>query len=261
MPFNKDTIERFVKAAKELDFITTKDAKKLFDALVSSVQQTKRDLTAKIEARLAEIRQPADGKDGRDGKNGERGPKGDKGDKGDTGPVGRALFAPKGDTGAPGKDGSPDTPTQVRDKLETLEGDERLRMEAIQGLEALIDDIKNLKARPTSIGGAKGFTLYINGVKKLLTAQTLNITGTGVSYNFANGRNDVTISGGGGSLAVLTATGAMDDSNTSFTFASEPTLVNINGATYVHGHGVTISGTNVTTDNPVGTGGFIYGLG
>ena len=50
------------------------------------------------------------------------------------------------------------------------------------------------------------------------------------------------------------------NSNTSFTAASTPNIVIINGASYRNGAGVTISGTSVTTDNPVGVGGDIYGL-
>lgn len=211
-------------------------------------------INAKVDVKLAAIKE---GSDGRDGKDGAPGPKGDKGDKGDMGPTGLAIF---GGQGAPGKDGSPDTAQQVRDKLELLTGDERLKMEAIRGLEALIADIKTLQARPTVSPGRSLLQLYVNGAKKG-AIQYLNITGSGVSYNNANGRNDVTITGSGGSLSVLTATGTVDDSNTTFTFVSEPTIVNVNGASYVHGHGVTISSTTATLDNPAGVGNFVYGLG
>lgn len=63
-----------------------------------------------------------------------------------------------------------------------------------------------------------------------------------------------------GSLTILTATGTVDDSNTSFSFASAPTLVVINGALYRDGHGYTLSGLNITTDSPVGVGGDIFGI-
>jgi len=150
----------------------------------------------------------------------------------------------------------------VRNKLETLKGDERLDKSAVRGIDDIEKKVQEIGSRPAGRGGgAKGFTLYINGVKKLLTAQTINITGSGVAYNYANGRNDITITGGAGSLSVLPATGSIDDANTAFTFASEPTIVMVNGAAYRHGHGVTIAGTNVTLDNPAGTGGDIYGLG
>lgn len=72
---------------------------------------------------------------------------------------------------------------------------------------------------------------------------------------------DVSTTGTGGGLGFLTATGAVNNTNTTFTFASAPTLVIVNGATYRNGHGVTISGTTATLDNPAGTGGDVYGLG
>ena len=61
-------------------------------------------------------------------------------------------------------------------------------------------------------------------------------------------------------VTVLIATGTVDDANTTFTFASEPTVVVVNGATYRTGKGCTITGTTVTIGYPVGTGGDIFGL-
>lgn len=156
--------------------------------------------------------------------------------------------------------------TSVRDKLETLEGEERLDKSAVKGIDQIERDVKEIQIRPSpKVGGAKGFTLYVGGSKKLLTAQTLNlVAGSGVtlSYNHAGGRNDITISAtGSGSFAVLPATGTVNDANTTFTFDSEPVLVIVNGASYRNGAGVSITGTTAELDNPVGTGGDIYGLG
>lgn len=49
-----------------------------------------------------------------------------------------------------GKDGSPDTPEKVRDKLENLEGEERLDVSAIKGLQEEIKKLKSIvsEARP-----------------------------------------------------------------------------------------------------------------
>ena len=55
-------------------------------------------------------------------------------------------------------------------------------------------------------------------------------------------------------------TGDINDSNVSFTASAEPSVVIVNGAMYKDGAGCTISGTSVTLDNPVGTGGSIFGL-
>lgn len=83
---------------------------------------------------------------------GDVGEKGEKGEKGDTGEKGKdgengingrdgvdGRDGLDGINGENGKDGSPDTAEQVRDKLETLEGDERLKRSAIQGGEKLVD--------------------------------------------------------------------------------------------------------------------------
>lgn len=67
--------------------------------------------------------------------------------------------------------------------------------------------------------------------------------------------------GGGSGLSVITVSGTINDANTSFTAASAPTLVVVNGATYRNGSGCTIAGLVITLDNPVGTGGDIYALG
>lgn len=44
--------------------------------------------------------------------------------------------------GLPGKDGSPDKPEEIRDKLEMLEGEQRLDINAIKGWKKIVDDLK-----------------------------------------------------------------------------------------------------------------------
>lgn len=68
----------------------------------------------------------ARGMDGKDGKLGPQGPRGENGKDGVAGPAG-----PKG---ADGRDGSPDSAFDIRNKLELLEGDERLDAKYIRGL-------------------------------------------------------------------------------------------------------------------------------
>lgn len=156
-------------------------------------------------------------------------------------------------------------PEETRDMLELLQDENRLDKSAVKGIEAIEEKVKEISLRPVGRGGgAKGIGLYIGGSKKLLTAQQINIiggTGISVSYAHANGRNDITITAtGSASLTPITITGTIDNSNVDFTAASEPSLVIVNGAAYRHGAGVTISGTTITLDNPVGSGGDVYGL-
>lgn len=59
---------------------------------------------------------------------------------------------------------------------------------------------------------------------------------------------------------ILAASGTIDDSNTTFTFAQKPTLVVVNGVSYREDKGWTYTSGNVVLDSAVGTGGDIYGL-
>lgn len=157
----------------------------------------------------------------------------------------------------------------VRDSLEALEGEDRLDIKAVKGLEKYEERIHSLEIRPIGKGGgARGLMLYTNGTKRGMI-QSLNlIPGTNVTltYSYAFGRQDVTISasGSGGGLSVLTVTGTVDDSNLSFTVASQPTLVIINGASYrTTSDSITwtyLAGT-LTLSQAVGAGGSIYALG
>ncbi len=96
-----------------------------------------------------------------------------------------------------------DTPQETRNKLASLEGEERLNKSAIKGIDELE---KYLSERIAQIRGgisgvARGIQLYISGVKKGL-ANTLNLkagTNVTITHSYANGQNDVTISATGGS--------------------------------------------------------------
>ncbi len=242
--------------------ITRQEFVDAFKAVAKMVSDAVVALEARIDARLAQVRNGRDGKDGKDGKS-ITGPRGPQGPRGPEGKQGRSFVALRGE---PGRDGSPDTGPQIVQKLEELDGDNRLSKDAVRGIELLEAQISAIELRPVGRGGAKGIGLYVGGARKIMTAQAINlIAGNNVSITYAqaNGRNDITISatGGSGSFSVLAATGTVDDSNTSFTFASEPALVVVNGQSYRDGHGCTIAGTSVTLDFPVGTGGDIYGLG
>lgn len=85
---------------------------------------------------------------------GAQGLKGDKGDKGDTGATGSAgigLQGPKGDKGDAGKNGMDIKAEEIRDKLKSLRGSNRLPAEAIDGLIDLITEYF-----PKQLGGGGG---------------------------------------------------------------------------------------------------------
>lgn len=81
--------------------------------------------------------------------------------------------------GLPGMDGSPDTPDEIKTKLESLKGDARLDKSAIKGIQEQIDALQN-------------------------------------SLRDVSGRKQ--ISGGGGNFSEVLATGTIDEVNTVFTF-------------------------------------------
>jgi len=158
-------------------------------------------------------------------------------------------------------------PFDVRDALESIDDeDEKLEFSAIRGSKKILEDIKK-KSISQPGGGSKGIELSIDGVSKG-TSQYVNIIGgAGITISYADvgQRRDVTISlSGPGGFAVLAVTGTLDDSNMTFTVASLPTLVIINGASYAStGGAITwayVAGT-LTLSSPVGVGGNIYSLG
>ncbi len=72
-----------------------------------------------------------------------------------------------------------------------------------------------------------------------------------------------TVAASSGAITFLSATGTIDDSNVTFTFASLPIALIINGGLYQQSGGsITwsyLAGT-VTLSSPVGTGGSIVGI-
>ena len=156
------------------------------------------------------------------------------------------------------------SPEIIRNKLETLEGDDRLDKKAVKGLDEAFKDIERKIPSRTIGGGARGIQLYTNGTKRGMAQMVNIIPGIGVSltYDYASGRNDITINASA-STSVLTATGTIDDSNMTFTFTSEPAILIINGASYRQAGGsmtwTYLAGT-VTLSSPVGSGGSIFGL-
>ena len=73
----------------------------------------------------------------------ERGKKGDKGESivGPPGPPGESIRGPQGPQGEKGLDGMLLEPGEIRDKLETLIGNERLKITAIDGWEEEVSKI------------------------------------------------------------------------------------------------------------------------
>lgn len=198
------------------------------NADVSTLKQQVQDLVSeqidKITAKLLSVKD---------------GTRGDKGDKGDS------------IQGLPGKNGSPDKPVEIRNKLETLEGEERLDASAIKNIPVTE---KTQVGGFQLIGGSRGIQLMVGGVKKGLV-KTLNlIAGTNltITYTQSFGRNDLLFDATGGSAGFtkLVATGTIDGVNAGFTFLSKPTLIISDGAVYQENKGWTWSGLTATLTIP-----------
>lgn len=58
-----------------------------------------------------------------------------------------------GEKGEPGENGSPDTPEQIKAKLASLEGEDRIGIEHVHGLSEVLNEVKNTRiADQTAIG-------------------------------------------------------------------------------------------------------------
>lgn len=143
------------------------------------------------------------------------------------------------------------TPEKTRDNLESLVGDERLDVSAIKGLEEFF---KNLKLTSNKVMG--GGARLLSSLFDVAIVSPSN--GQVLAYNSTSGRWENSAASSG-AYSILTATGTIDDSNTAFTFASKPTEVVINGLSYIENAGWTWSNPTATLENPVGSGGRIYG--
>jgi len=210
---------------------------------------------------------------GLSGFTGEAGPQGPKGDKGDQGE--RGFVGEKGDPGIPGKDGEPApipepeeiSGKEVIEKINKARTPEKIKRSKVEG----IDDIDNY-ARSTgarlqnwiSLGGNRQTIIQSNGTTVSTGATTINFTNGTLAVPAGNDGSTVNFTApSGGGLSIIAVTGTINDSNVTFTSATLPTLLNINGAFYQQtGGSITWSrtGTTITLSSAVGTGGSIFGI-
>lgn len=140
-------------------------------------------------------------------KNGEQGPQGVKGDRGERGPA-----------------GSPDTPLKVRNKLESLTGEERLDKSAIKGLD---EEIAQLKQGGSRTGwGAHPLTVQSSGTVVGKVVRNINFSG-GLTAT-ANASGVITVIATGTGYQAPTS-GTVNGSNTVFVFTTAPNAVIVDG--------------------------------
>jgi hypothetical protein len=124
----------------------------------------------------------------------------------------------------PVKELEPETPESVRDKLETLEGEERLKIEAIHKLREELDRLeKKILEERRVIGGSHTVGVLDEGATVTPNARWLNFTGAGVSISTQGDQVIVSITGGGaGSTTPAQESGTITDLTNIITLADTP---------------------------------------
>ncbi len=167
-------------------------------ALGSQIQAVK-DVLKEVSDKMASIK---------DGENGKQGPPGES----ITGPQGPA--------------GSPDTADEVRDKLETLAGDERLNSSAIKGFEELEKAVAEKTGNTTRIGwGAHPLTIKGLGITIDKNTRFINFKGTAITSvtRTPDGVVNVTIDQGSTTGTLVSEEIPVDTGDhTNFTIAHTP---------------------------------------
>lgn len=161
-----------------------------------------------------------------------------------------------------GESGSPDTGTEIIEKINS-EKKGIIKKERVEGWTDLESNLltNNKKfQKMLSFGGANAINIKNNGVV-VGQVQTINIIGATITSVGNGGEINVAFSSSG--LAVIAVSGTINDSNKTFTSATQPTLLNINGSFYqMTGGNITWSYTTgtITLSAAVGTGGSIFGI-
>lgn len=145
------------------------------------------------------------------------------------------------------------TTIEIRDALESLEGDKKLNWQAIWGLDTLIEGLRKEFAsmrKSGAAGGGRGIFISVNGVKKGITNNFNIAPGPGVSLTWSkvNGLDTLTINASGSGSTVETPPEAPDASTTQFTVSAQPKYVISDASTYFEGKGYSYnSGTGKIT--------------
>ncbi len=155
------------------------------------------------------------------------------------------------------------TPELIRDKLETLRGDDRLDKSAIRGLNDLdkkIEEVSLLAKKYTgNHGGASGRINFIqdDGVTVAKHVDALNFTGATLTVS-ADGIVSIPVGGGSGSNSDIelptgssSGAGLGDGSTLAFTIAYVPLWVTINGISYYENYGWTRSSATLSIDSSI----------
>lgn len=160
-------IDQINEAKKRLKLTKEKGpwAVALTDVLNKIIDEVKRKAERGEKGEKGDLGDKGDSIIGPKGDIGPQGPPGApglsiKGDKGEMGIVGRpgkdgkpGAKGERGPIGRPGKDGSPDKPQDIKKKLETLKGEDRLDAKAIKNLPEIVRELPTLSLFGGQSGG------------------------------------------------------------------------------------------------------------
>ena len=181
-----------------------------------------------------------DGRDGIDGKNGKDGIDGKSGKNGKDGKNGiNGINGLDGINGKDGKDGSPDTAVEIRNKLETLEADERLDAKFIKN-SATLEDINNL-----SLDLSNRFSRIPQGSSQIEIFNSAGKVGSGTAIKFiGSGVGNIT---NDGHTTIVTINDSQDLSGY-VPYTGATSNVDL-GAYKLTSSGLTITSTNIGGEN------------
>lgn len=143
-----------------------------------------------------------------------------------------------------------ETSESIRNKLETLSGNERLSAKYISGLEEIINDLLSKStllntAKETFVGrGGGNVEIFVAG-EKVGSGQGINFV-SGATVEHDGNKANVTITGSSAGFTLETPTGTVNSSNTAFVSTTTAKAVIADNMFYVDGFGCTISGTSIT---------------
>lgn len=146
-----------------------------------------------------------------------------------------------------------ETSESIRNKLETLSGNERLSAKYISGLEEIINDLLSKStllntAKETFVGrGGGNVEIFVSG-EKVGSGQGINFV-SGATVEHDGNRANITIASSAG-FTIETPTGTVNSSNTAFVSTTTAKAVIADNMFYVNGFGCTISGTSITMTSP-----------
>lgn len=251
-------VTRLVKLAQE-------NFKTYAASQFAQLSQKTDEAVARIDKRLAEIRQPEDGKSVdhekvvQDVLKGIRQPKDGETpiiDHQQIAAIAASLIPPPQN----GADADPEAilsklqlnlpalGAALRDGLELLQEDDRLDVASIRGLDEKLAAHAKTVLGALGPGGGTSFSLLQSGTQKVQQPLALDFKGTGAPTITMgqNGMAHLDFPGGGGTLTELTATGTINSSNTAFTFTSKPIYVLIDGTKYKENAGWTWNSGSLT---------------